>query len=250
MILKADFHIHSCLSPCGDLDMSPTAIAEHLAQKNVQIAALTDHNSSLNCPAFEKTCTRNGIFPLFGMELQTIEEVHILCLFADTQSALDFGSEMYQIMPAVMNIPEKMGDQIYVDENEDIIGEVEKYLVTSADLSIDQAAARVHQLGGIVIPAHVDRPAFSLSSQLGFIPDGDWDALEVIRIPSSENTLGYPLTTSSDAHYLEHIARRPFTLDLENIASIEELFALKTDTPNGTKSVTEAIKKALIKRPR
>lgn len=223
MIINADLHLHSCLSPCGDLEMSPTQIAFYLHQKNIQLAALTDHNSALNCPAFAEACKKYGIATLFGMELQTLEEVHMLCLFSKLETALLFSKEIYEIMPDIKNIPEKMGDQVYVDENENILGEVDKYLVTSADISIDDSAKRVHQLGGIIIPAHADRSAFSLTSQLGFIPEGDWDAIELVRLPSQIadksqiiDTHGYPLTTSSDAHYIEHIARRPFQLDLEN----------------------------------
>ncbi len=223
---KADFHIHSCLSPCGDLAMSPKAIVAALKEKGVQIAALTDHNTSLNCPAFAHHCKEAGIIPLFGMEAQTQEEVHVLCLFSSLDIALAFSEEIYNLLPSIMNNPEKTGDQVYVDEDDDIIGEVDKYLVISCDYDLDSLTKRVHNLGGVVIPAHVDRASFSLTSQLGFIPPGDWDALEVVRLPPATvnwvdgkqqnmplDTLGYPLTTSSDAHYVEHVARRTFELD-------------------------------------
>lgn len=214
MIVLADFHNHSCLSPCGDLAMSPRAIAHTLAAKGIALAALTDHNSALNCPAFAAAAREAGIAALYGIEAQGQEECHILCLFAEVDAALALGEELYNLMPPVMNIPEKMGDQVYVDEEENIAGEVDKYLITSADIGLDALSERVCALGGILIPAHVDRPAFSLTSQLGFIPDGLWTALEVVRIPSDADTREYPLITSSDAHYLEHIGRRPFELDI------------------------------------
>ncbi|NLK46233.1 MAG: PHP domain-containing protein [Treponema sp.] len=239
-MILSDFHIHSCLSPCGDLSMSPKTIAEILAKKGVKLAALTDHNSALNCPSFKAACVKYGIASLFGMEVQTSEEVHLLVLFSDLNVALDFGKNLYETLPPIMNNPDKMGDQVYVDEDENIIGEVEKYLVTSSSWSIDEVSSIVHALGGIVIPAHADRSAFSLTSQFGCIIDGDFDAIEVMRIPSSQNTLGYPLITSSDSHFIEHIARRPFELD------IDEKELLTTD---GEVNI-EAVRKALMFRPR
>jgi 3',5'-nucleoside bisphosphate phosphatase len=234
MIVRADFHTHSCLSPCGDLSMSPKTIARLLSGRGVALAALTDHNSALNLPAFGAACRETGIVPLFGIEAQGQEECHVLCLFSSLDAALELGEELYRLMPDVMNIPEKTGDQVYVDENEDIAGEVDKYLITSADIGLDDLARRVIGLGGIVIPAHVDRPAFSLTSQLGFIPDGPWAALEVTRMPTGDepsgathdaravDTRGYPLITSSDAHYPEHVARRAFDLDLADAPLVDE----------------------------
>jgi len=246
MTIKADLHLHSCLSPCGDLSMSPRAIAATLSDRGVRLAALTDHNTALNCPAFGSACREFGIVPLYGIEAQGQEEAHILCLFADLESALKLGDELYDLMPPVMNIPEKMGDQVYVDEEDDIIGEVDKYLITSAEIGIDGLAKRVLELGGIVIPAHVDRPAFSLTSQLGFIVDGPWAALEVVRMPDRNHvtttldTRGYPLVTSSDAHYPEHIGRRSFDLDIGGDSLTR---------PDGGADM-ETIKAALNRRPR
>lgn len=250
MIIRADFHLHSCLSPCGDLSMSPRTIASLLAARNVNLAALTDHNSALNTPAFFSACRAEGIAPLAGIEAQTSEECHALCLFSDCATALALGEELYSLMPSVMNIPEKTGDQVYVDENDDILGEVDKYLVTSAEIGLEDLAKRVHGLGGLFIPAHVDRPSFSMTSQLGFIVDGPWDALEVVRMPETDaaghtaprefNTLGYPLTTSSDAHYPEHIARRAFDLDIQNDPLILVDGRVSIDT----------IRSALTRRPR
>jgi len=246
MIIRADLHLHSCLSPCGDLTMSPRKIAQTLASRNVQLAALTDHNTALNCPAFAAACSEFGIIPLFGIEAQGIEECHILCLFADLQAALDLGTELYERMPMIPNNPVKMGDQVYVDENEDIIGEVDKYLITSADIGIEELGRRVIAAGGILIPAHVDRPAFSLTSQLGSVVDGPWSALEMIRMPDRQNqsdcidTRNYPLITSSDAHNPEHIGRRAFALDIGDAALV---------LPNGNADI-QTIKSALEKRPR
>jgi hypothetical protein len=154
-------------------------------------------------------------------------------------------------MPPIMNIPEKTGDQVYVDEDENILGEVDKFLISSADISLEDLAKRVIDIGGILIPAHVDRPSFSLSSQLGCIPDGPWSALEVVRMPEEGqsiigsdgrilDTRGYPLITSSDAHYIEHIARRAFDLDIAD----DPL------TDSSGRANLKTIKAALARRPR
>lgn len=246
MIIRADFHLHSCLSPCGDLTMSPRKIASSLASQNIRLAALTDHNSALNCPAFGEACREFGVTPLFGIEAQGMEECHILCLFAELDAALKLGEELYALMPPVMNKPEKMGDQVYVDENENIIGEVDKYLITSADIGLSELCNRVLALGGIVIPAHVDRPSFSLTSQFGCVIDGPWASLEIREMPDESSdgkkidTRGYPLITSSDAHFPEHIGQRAFSLDIGSDTLC---------TAEGNANI-QTIKAALLRQPK
>ena len=240
--LLTDIHNHSCLSPCGSLDMSPRRMLETAAYKGLKIMALTDHNTSLNCPAFAKLCPQFGIIPVFGMEATTSEEIHVLCLFTGLAECLAFNEYAYSILTPFLNNPGKTGDQVYVDEDDNIEGEVEYYLINPLDLSIEEIGAKTAEYGGIVIPAHVDRPAFSMTSQLGVVINGPWAALECVRIPPVLNgilldTLGYPLITSSDAHYPEHIARRPFELDI----SAEEL---QPGGP-GTEAGMEAFKRAL-----
>lgn len=228
MIINADLHMHSCLSPCGDLLMSPSSIVENLIKKNIKLAALTDHNSSLNTPAFASLCKKNGIAALYGMEAQTSEEIHAVVLFNNLQTALDFCTQWYELLPNIINKPEKTGDQVYVDEKDNIVGVVEKYLITSASVDLDSLEKSVHKLGGLVIPAHVDRPSFSMTSQLGCIVEGNWDALEFVHPQSigqsAELTLPkpYPIITGSDAHYIEHIGRRPFELDIGDLPLLNQ----------------------------
>jgi len=244
--LLTDLHNHSCLSPCGSLELSPRRMLEIASAKKLKVMALTDHNSSLNCPAFAKLCPQFGIIPIFGMEATTSEEIHVLCLFTSLEASLAFGEFAYSILTPFLNNPEKTGDQVYVDAEDNIEGEVEYYLVNPLDISIDAIWGKITEYGGIAIPAHVDRPAFSMASQLGVVVDGPWTALECVRIPPAFNgepldTLGFPLTTSSDAHYPEHIARRPFQLDI----TAEEL------QPNGPGTAADigAFVRALRRRP-
>ena len=247
MALLADFHIHSCLSPCGSLDLSPKFIAELAYRRGINVLALTDHNSSLNCPAFSKACYNKGIIPIFGLEATTQEEIHVLCLFTSLDACMSFSEYAYSIIFPFPNDPEKSGDQVYVDEDDNIEGEVEYYLISPLDITIDNIGAKVAEYNGIVIPAHADRFAFSMTSQLGVMIHGPWAAVECTRLPpmidnKPMDTLGYPLTTSSDAHYHEHIARRPFKLEI----STEEL------APNGLLQEADlnALVKALEKRPK
>jgi hypothetical protein len=259
MALLADFHNHSCLSPCGSLDLSPRVIAEAAAAKSVRVLALTDHNTSLNCPAFAVHCRRLGIIPLFGLEVTTQEEIHILCLFAQLDAALAFGEYIYSMIMPFPNDPEKTGDQVYVDADDNIEGELEYFLPGAADISLEALAPKATEYGGLVIPAHVDRPAFSMYSQLGVVVSGPWAAVECTRIPpviishprmgegtaraepARLDTLGYPLVTGSDAHYIEHVARRPFELDI----TVEELI------PCGRAGGADinALRQSLQKRP-
>jgi hypothetical protein len=258
--LPADLHNHSCLSPCGSLDLSPRALAETAAARGTAVLALTDHNASRNCPAFSFHCRRLGIIPFYGLECTTQEEVHMVCLFASLDAALAFGDLIYSIIMPFPNDPEKTGDQVYVDEEDHIQGELEYFLPGAADIGVDALGPRAAEYGGIVIPAHVDRPAFSMASQLGVVVRGPWAAVECTRIPPvifppplmgspgdpppeprKLDTLGYPLITGSDAHYLEHVARRSFELD----STREELLPRG---PGGDADM-EALKRALEKRP-
>jgi hypothetical protein len=219
---------------------------ETAAAKGVKVLALTDHNSSLNCPSFAVHCRRLGIIPVFGMEATTQEEIHALCLFTSLKAGMAWSEYVYSILIPFPNDPEKTGDQVYVDEEDNIEGEVEYFLPNAIDLSIEDIGPKAAEYGGIVIPAHVDRPAFSMTSQLGVVVKGPWTAVECVRLPPKTDagpldTLGYPLTTSSDAHYPEHVARRPFELDI----NAEDL------APAGLSAEAdmEALKRALKKRP-
>ena len=245
--MLADLHNHSCLSPCGSLELSPRYLLELGAARGLKVMALTDHNSSLNCPAFAKLSPQYGIIPIFGMEATTSEEIHVLCLFTNLEASMAFSEYAYSILTPFLNNPDKTGDQVYVDENDNIEGEVEYYLTNSLDISIDNIGAKVIEYGGIVIPAHVDRPAFSMTSQFGVVIDGPWAALEFVRIPyavdrSRMDTTTYPMITSSDAHYPEHVGRRPFELDIR----AEEL----QPGGSGTEAIMEVFLQALGKRPK
>ncbi|MFW6228762.1 MAG: PHP domain-containing protein [Alkalispirochaeta sp.] len=211
MRIRADLHNHSCLSPCGDLEMSPTRLAERAAALGIGMLALTDHNSAKNCPAFDVACRRHNVIPLFGTETTSREEVHILSLFRTVEEALDWGSWVYARLPDFRHDPEKLGDQVVVDVDETIIEFEERYLVPGINASIEEIREETLRRGGLIIPAHIDRSANSIYSQLGFLPGLEFTALEITRRPIPIDTAGHAVICDSDAHFVDDIGRRSFT---------------------------------------
>ncbi|MFW5976171.1 MAG: PHP domain-containing protein [Alkalispirochaetaceae bacterium] len=228
MTIRADLHNHSCLSPCGDLYASPRAVAKTAASRGIQLMALTDHNSAQNCPAFRDACERFGIVPLFGLEVTSREEVHLLSLFEELGDALEFDRWVYDLLPEIPNDPERFGDQVVVNVDEEILREVQTFLLPGIEASIEEIEAEVHRRGGLFIPAHVDRSAYSMVSQLGFIPEGNYDAVEITRWPPLTGAERYSLICDSDAHYLEDIGRRTFTFEAADPSFRGLLEALRT----------------------
>jgi len=227
MQISADLHIHSCLSPCGSLEMSPRRIAEAAAGRGLDVLALTDHNSCRNAPAFEECCKKMGILPLFGMEVTSSEEAHVVCLFAEQATAMEFGEYIESRLPEIKGDPRMFGDQVYVDAEDNILGEVSRALIGATDISIDQLVPMVHELGGLLFPAHIDRPAFSIVMQLGFLPDLPYDAVECVDPNCGIDTLGLRIITNSDAHYPEDVGTRPTEYAVNSI-SFEGLRAALT----------------------
>ena len=165
-----DLHLHSCLSPCGDEDMTPANLAAMCALAGYDIVALTDHNTVDNCPAFCRAAEQRGLLALPGMELTTAEEVHVICLFPDLDSAAAFGALVRRSLPPVENRPDFFGRQLVMDGEDHILREETALLAGASGIGIYQAAALVSQFGGVAYPAHIDRSSFSVLSNLGL-----WD---------------------------------------------------------------------------
>lgn len=214
MLVACDFHNHSCLSPCGSLEQSPAVLARLARERGLGLVALTDHNSALNVPAFAECARRAGLRALFGVEATSAEEVHVLCLFSEPEAALAFGSYLDGLLPRLPYDPQRLGDQVVVDADENVVDLPQLYFGAALELGYgelcDAAAAR----GALVVPAHIDRPMFGAISQLGFLPDGPYAAVEAMRALGPEVARGYTVISGSDAHYPEQVARRPFGLDL------------------------------------
>jgi len=209
----ADLHNHSCLSPCASLEMSPRRIAEAAARSGIGLVALTDHNSARNTPAFEIACRRAGVAPLFGLEITTAEECHVLALFDSTEAAMRMDAWVTAALPRIPLDSEWFGDQPVVDDNDNIVELLDVLLISAIDQPLEVVGAMTHQLGGLFIPSHINRQAFSIESQLGFLPPGDYDAIEVLPGSVASYRKRYPhlpVITASDAHSPDQLGTAPF----------------------------------------
>ena len=189
-------------------------MAEAAAKRGVDLMALTDHNAALNCPAFAIACAGRGLIPLSGLELCSAEEVHLLALFATPRKALGFGAIIHDLLPLLSWDPGSFGDQVVVDEEERVLELHERWLGAALNAPLGDLAEMARLAEAIVIPAHVDRGMFSAYSQLGFLPPGPYDAVESLGPPPLSLTLGLNAISGSDAHYPEHIGRRPTIIEM------------------------------------
>ncbi len=213
MKLYYDFHIHSCLSPCGDSDMTPQNIVNMSKIMGYDVIALTDHNTAKNCPAVAKIAEENGITFIPGMELCTSEEVHIVCLFYTLEDALNFSDYVKSTMPPIKNKPSIFGEQLICDENDNVIGQEETLLVTASGISTEKVVKKVAEWGGICYPAHIDRSSFSILSNLGMIDEYfGFNCAEIFDITKEKELKEkHPylnklkILSDSDAHYLENM---------------------------------------------
>lgn len=225
-----DLHIHSLLSPCGDLDMSPEVIVERAVRAGLDAIAICDHNATMQTPVIRKLGKERGLEVFYGIELTTREEAHCVAILPDKGCAARLQEWVDENIIKVENVPEKFGDQVWVDENEEIAGEVEWYLNSPINRSVDDIAAEVKELGGLFIPAHVDRMANSLIGQLGFLPPSlPADAveynfperLEGLRASGHRYLDNYALYTASDAHFPNLIGTNPSWLYAESRKFVE-----------------------------
>lgn len=215
--------------------MSPKNIVEKALEIGLHVIAITDHNMTENSFYAHELGKKQGITVLCGMELQTLEEIHLLAIFDTYGVAFDFQEKIYNLLPDVRNDIDFFGDQIVVDADNEIVRSEEKLLLNSAQISIDGAVNLVKSMGGIAIPSHIDSATFSIISQLGFVPDSiPFDALEV-RYPEKTQDLlplimrkNIPFVAFSDAHYIIDIGRRKTTLEMDEPNCIEIARALKT----------------------
>jgi PHP family Zn ribbon phosphoesterase len=217
--------------------MSPVNIINKAKEKKIDIIGITDHNSTKQCKVCFEIGINNGVFVLCGAEITTKEEVHCLTFFENFETLKTFQGYIESHLPDIKNDENRFGYQLIIDEEENIIGEEEKMLNTALDISIDQLEEFVHSMNGIFIPAHVDKPKYSLISQLGFVPaDIKADALEISKHISQEtfyekfNYLKkFMLIQNSDAHYLDAIGEVSNDLNLSELTFIEIKKALKTN---------------------
>lgn len=208
-----DLHIHTILSPCAGDDMTPLQVLRRVKELGIEVIAITDHNSAENVEAFYIKGKEMGVEVVPGMEVQTREDIHMICLFDTLDQVLGWQKTVYQCLPDLKNRRESFGAQWLVDSGGNITGEVDRLLLMGADISFAEVVKGVHALGGLCIAAHIDREAFSLWGSLGFIPERPViDNVELTphlaRNPDQLTQLrekGFSYLISSDAHYLDGI---------------------------------------------
>lgn len=232
-----DLHLHSCLSPCGDMDMTPNNITGMASILGLQIIALTDHNTCRNCEATIEAGKRNGVVVVPGMELTTSEDIHAVCLFPSLEKAMDWDAYVDAHRIKIKNRADIYGRQVLMNAEDEEIGEIEHLLLPGTEISIMNAYRKVQEFGGICYPAHIDRDSLSILSVLGEIDLycgfvtaelADFAKLEALRLvhPILD---ALHIVSSSDAHYLENMRDAAFTLNLEEPTAAEVLRVL--DTP-------------------
>lgn len=221
--LSYDLHIHSCLSPCGDEDMLPSNIVGMAYLKSLDVIAVTDHNSCKNCPAVLKLAEQYNMIALPGMELCTMEEVHVLCLFAELDDAIRFGEYVSSKLLKIPNDENVFGKQEIYDEEDNRIGTEPYLLINATDISFDELSDLMQEYHGIYIPAHLDKNSNSLISNLGFVsPNADFPCAELANLTHlQELSERNPylkkcnIITDSDAHMLGNINEAENFLDCE-----------------------------------
>lgn len=233
-IFRADLHIHTVLSPCGDLDMSPVNIVSEAAQKGLDIIGITDHNSTRHCSLISKIAGEKGILVMQGAEVTTKEEIHCLTFFENTDALNQFQEFLDANLPDIENNPAIFGYQVQVDEADTIVYEEKKLLINSISKTLKEVEVFVHSLNGLFIPAHIDRKKNSIYSQLGFLPVNLCaDALEVSKAISPEEfselhpeIKKFTLLRNSDAHFTDAIGKAYTEFNLAEASFAEIKMAL------------------------
>lgn len=240
MFFRYDFHNHSCLSPCGDNDMTPYNFVNMSKLMGLDVVALTDHNTCLNCPAAIKAGKAIGLTVIPGMELCTSEEVHVVCLFPDLETALEFSEYVRTTMPPVKNREQIFGEQLIMDETDNIIGKEEILLTTASSIGIYNVPQLMEKYGGVAFPAHINRSSYSVISNLGEITaDMGFNCAELT--PDADLTVyaeKFPVLKemkilyNSDAHYLENINMNPKHIDIPSLSAENVIDFLKNKQNN------------------
>lgn len=228
MKIAVDLHIHSALSPCGHKDMTPNNIVNMVWIKGLNAIAVTDHNSAENVEPVMKLGKEKGIVVIPGMEIQSREEVHLLCYFSELEAVLDFQELVYENLEG-NNKPDFFGEQLVMDKEDSVLRINNRLLIGSTGLSISQICEETLKRGGKVVPAHVNKSAYSIISNLGFIPlDLGITTVEITRNADREQLLSrfpflkkYKIIRSSDAHRLEDIMERESLIEADSLSALK-----------------------------
>jgi len=235
----ADLHIHSCLSACAELDMTPKHIIERTVALGLDIIALSDHNSALNAEVTMALGREAGVLVLPAIEICSAEEAHVLGIFGQLEDALSMQARIYESLSPLGG---EANWQVIVDNADGVLGFESMALMGATDMPLGDIPERVRKAGGLAVASHVDRGAFSIKSQLGFVPDDViFDAFEVIDPEWAELALikhkATPRLACSDAHRLEDIGRKHTVFTLKEPSYEELALALAGEGGRKTRAV-------------
>jgi len=220
--LKADLHVHTCLSPCAEPEMVPTAIVRQAKRAGLDLIGICDHNSAENVEAVVRAGRKENLPVVAGIEITSREEVHILGFFEDLSEVAQIQDLVYDNL-AGENDEEAFGAQTVVNECDEPVDSVSKLLIGATVLPVEQVVQEIHGLGGLAVASHIDREGFSILGQLGFIPEGlSLDALEVSPRSPFKEWEDFTVVTFSDAHFLEDIGKS-FTTFVVHDTSVAEV---------------------------
>lgn len=219
---RADLHIHTCLSPCAELDMTPREIVRAAAAMGLDLIAVTDHNTAENVAAAQRAAADTGVAVLGGMEISSSEEVHVIALFSNRKDLERMQETVYGNLPEGENDERLYGHQVVVNEFDEVLDLNRRLLIAATGISLRDLIDLVAANGGLAIASHVDRESFSVISQLGFMPPGlGFDALEFSPRISGEDAAAcfpelrrFPWVSASDAHHVADIGRRTVTFTM------------------------------------
>lgn len=209
--------------------MTPNSIAGMAMLGGIRVAALTDHNSVKNCPAFYEACRKYGVVPIAGMEITTAEEIHVVCLFPTLEAAMEFGELVDAGRMKIKNRADIFGQQLIMDAQDEVIGEEEHLLLSASDMDIFTVADEVFSLGGVAYPAHIEKPTDSIIAMLGDIPkEAGFSSAEIKEMDRVDDLIEkYPIlkemtiVSNSDSHTLEGLVGEPQELDIEVVSDDE-----------------------------
>lgn len=210
--LKADLHLHSVLSPCGDLLMTPAEIIKKAKKEKIDVLALTDHNSAENVEVLKYYAEQHNLKIIPAVETETKEEIHILCYFPDIKSLLDWQEIIYNNLSDQENDEDFFGPQIKCGYDDEYQSKIKYLLAASVNLSLEKVVEKVKELGGVAVPSHLDRN-HSIISQLGFIPpELNFKTVEISKntnpkffLKKFPNLNKLQFMQNSDSHYLKEI---------------------------------------------
>ena len=227
MKIYYDLHIHSCLSPCADADMTPSNIVNMSILNGLDVIAITDHNSCKNCKALVEAGKNSNLLVIPGMEICTSEEIHVVCLFESVKDAEKFSDYVYSNMPLIQNRQDIFGSQTIMDSNDNKKGEEPYLLLNATNISVNDILNITNSYNGTAFPAHIDRSSYSIISSLGSIPPesgfktveitNDCDNEKMVSLDPSIKNMS--VLTSSDSHYLESLVSKKHFLEIDTLSA-------------------------------